>query len=201
MRPLLRVGCAAAVGGGAAAGGCVVAPPVDNPVLVRTAGEVENPVLVSPGVPTAVSYAEVFEKTLDILDDYFVLRPPNRYEGRIDTVPRIAPGYEQFFKAGNPDPRERLLATFQTIRQIATVEIRAAERGGYLILVVVEKEQEDIPRPARSTLGAAAFRDTPSVDREVEVIGAETTASRGWYKIGRDYAFEQVLLQRIRNGK
>src|SRR5262245_28643874 len=76
--------------------GCATAPPVDNPVLVRRAESVENPVLVSPGQPTAASYKEVFEKVIDVLDDYFILQTPNPYEGRITTKPRIAPGYEQF---------------------------------------------------------------------------------------------------------
>ena len=106
--------------------GCAATPPLDNPVLVRPAPEaIENPVLVSPGVPTADAYREVFEKTVDILDDYFDLLPPDPYDGRIVTKPRIAPGYEQFWKPGNPDPRGRLLATFQTIRQTASAEIRA----------------------------------------------------------------------------
>src|SRR5439155_10656525 len=109
----IRVGCAACL----VAAGCAVAPPLDNPTLVPArADAVENPVLVSPGVPTAAAYREVFEKTVEVLDDYFELLPPDPYDGRIVTKPRIAPGYEQFWKPGNPDPRGRLLATFQTIR-------------------------------------------------------------------------------------
>ena len=158
---------------------------------------IENPALVSPGVPTAVSYREVFEKTIDVLDDYFEILSANPYEGRIITKTRVAPGYEQVWKSGNPDPRERLLATLQTIRQSATVEIRTGERGGYLIYVVVEKELEDLPRPARSSVGAV-FHDATTVDRRVEVVGPETAASSNWFKVGRDFAFEQQILRRIR---
>ena len=61
--------CAAALG----PVGCATAPPLDNPVLVRN-GEIENPVLVSPGQPTAASYREVFEKVVEVLDDYFDLQ-------------------------------------------------------------------------------------------------------------------------------
>src|SRR5262252_3664828 len=86
----MRVGCAACL---ITAGGCAVAPPLDNPALVRTE-PVENPILVSPGVPTPSAYREVFEKTIEVLDDYFELLPPNPYEGKILTKPRIAPGYE-----------------------------------------------------------------------------------------------------------
>src|SRR5690348_10746347 len=67
----IRLGWAVALGTAGAAG-CATAPPVDNPVLVRRAvDDVENPVLVSPGVPTGVSYREVFEKCIDVVDDYF----------------------------------------------------------------------------------------------------------------------------------
>ena len=77
---------------------------------------------------------------------------------QIITKPRIAPGYEQFWKPGNPDPRGRLLATFQTIRQTAVAEIRAGERGGYLVYVVVEKELEDLAKPTQARIGGAVFQ-------------------------------------------
>lgn len=191
-----RLGWAAAFG----LTGCATAPPLDNPVLVRSNPDgIENPILVSPGVPTAASYREVFEKCIDILDDYFVILEANPYDGRIVTQPRIAPGYEQIWKAGNPDPRDRLLATFQTIRQTAVVEIRTGERGGYLIYVEVVKELEDLPRPNRATVGNAVFRESPTVDRQVEVVGVgAASGSRAWFRVGRDFCFEQLLLRRIR---
>lgn len=193
----VRLGVVAAV---AAGGGCVSAPPLDNPVAVRPAEAVENPVLVSPGVPTGESYREVFEKCIDVVDDYFVVLSANMADGRIITRPRMAPGYEQVWKGGNPDPRERLLATFQTIRQTAVVQVRVGERGGYLIGVEVEKELEDLPRPSRQVAGAAVFQEGPTVDRQLDVVGAAPVApaTTQWFRIGRDYATEQLLLRRIR---
>ncbi len=188
--------CAAALG----AAGCATAPPLDNPALVRR-GEIENPVLVSPGQPTAESYREVFDKVVEVLDDYFDLQTPNPYDGRITTKPRVAPGYEQFWKPGNPDSRQRLLATFQSVRQVATVEIRAGERGGYLVYVVVEKELEDVGRPAQSTIGGASFQERPTVERQLEVVTPEAVRSGGFFKVGRDYAFEQEILRRVRQCK
>lgn len=179
--------------------GCAIAPPLDNPMLVRNAADgMENPILVSPGTPTGLSYREVFEKCIDVADDYFEILAANPYEGRIVTLPRIAPGYEQIWKAGNPDPRSRLMATFQTVRQTAVIEIRTGERGGYLVYVIVEKEQEDLPKPSRQTVGAV-FQEAPTVDRQLEVVGPAPAAPSGfnWFPIGRDYALEQHLLQRI----
>ena len=199
-RVTVRVRAAAIMVCGLAAlsAGCLTAPPVDNPILVRNFEPVENPVLVSPGQPTAESYRQVFEKVVDVLDDYFEIQSANPYDGRIVTKPRVAPGYEQPWKPGNPDPRQRLLATFQSVRQVATVEVRAGERGGYLVYVVVERELEDVPRPLRSTIGNAVFQESPTVAREVEVVSPETGADRVWFKTGRDYAFEQEILRRIR---
>lgn len=192
----MRIGCVACL----FAMGCAATPPLDNPVLVRTMpGGIENPVLVSPGVPTADAYREVFEKTVDILDDYFDLMTADPYDGRIITKPRIAPGYEQFWKPGNPDTRGRLLATFQTIRQTATAEIRSGERGGYLVYVVVERELEDLARPTQARVGNAIFQDAPTVDRQLEVVGGDASADHTWFKVGRDYALEQQILERIRN--
>jgi hypothetical protein len=192
------MGCVLAV----APVGCLSGPPVDNPVLVRNAEAVENPVLVSPGKPTAEAYRQVFDKALDVLTDYFPeMQTINPYDGRIVTKPRIAPGYEQFLKPGNPDPRQRLLATLQSVRQTATVLIKCGERGGFTVEVVVDKELEDTPRPTRTTIGNPTFQDYPTVAREVEVVTPDLSADRAWFKIGRDYAFEQELLRRIRQCK
>jgi len=195
MAKRVRLGWAVALG----VSGCATTPPLDNPVLVRKAADgVENPVLVSPGVPTAVSYREVFEKCVDVLDDYFEIVSANPYDGRIVTKPRSAPGYEQVWRGGNPDPRERLLATFQSFRQTAVVELRTGERGGYLVYVVVEKELEDLALPSRQRVGAV-FQEAPTVDRQLDVVGAATVSptTQTWFRTGRDYAFEQLLLRRI----
>lgn len=197
MRSAVWLGWAAVVG----LGGCATAPPADNPTPVRAAArdDCENPVLVSPGQPTALSYREVFEKCIDVVDDYFEVVSANPYAGQIVTAPRIAPGYEQVWKGGNPDPRERLLATFQTIRQTAVVTIKTGERGGYLVEVVVEKELEDLARPSRQTVGAV-FQEAPTVDRQLEVVpaaGIAPATGTSWFRVGRDFALEQQLLRRI----
>ncbi len=194
MRRLVTA-CAAALG--LAAGGCLSSGPLlDNPVLVRpdAAVTVENPVYVPLGPP---SYGAVFEKTQSVLGDYFVIATANRYEGRVVTHPRVAPGYEQFFKAGSPDHQERLLATLQSIRHYAVVKINPADDGGFWIDVKVFKELEDVPRPLRATAGGAAFRSDVTLERQYEVIDPNAT-SAGWIPIGQDEKLEQLILQRIK---
>ncbi len=175
--------------------GCAVGPLLENPLLVRTAKVVplENPVYVPQG---PLAYARLFDKCIDVVDDYFEIAYASRYDGRIETFPAVAPGIEQPWKPGSPDCYQRLLAYFQSIRHRAIVLITTADDGGYFIDVKVLKELEDLPQPARSTAGAATFRLQPTIQREYEII-EPTFYQAGWIPIGRDYKLEQVLLERI----
>lgn len=179
------------------AGGCAQGPLLDNPVFVRGVEPVvtvENPVYV-PGGPAA--YGAVFEKVFEVVSGYFEIAYANRYDGRIDTFPRIAPGLEQPWKPGSPDLEQRLLATLQTIRQTAFVRIEAANDGGFFISVKVVKELEDLPRPVRQTAGAASFRSDNTVERQSEVIDPTVFESH-WIPQGEDVKLEQVILNRIK---
>lgn len=178
--------------------GCATGPLLDNPIHLRpqpvAAGPVENPIYVPLGPP---SYGQVFERALDVIDDYYEIAYANRYDGRIETFRAIAPGLEQPWKPGSPDFDQRLLATFQTIRHRAAVLIQAAEDGGFFVDVKVYKELEDLPRPTRSTAGAASFRSDNTVERQFEVIDP-TVYEANWIPIGRDLKLEQVILQRLK---
>jgi hypothetical protein len=185
-----------------AAAGCAAVPPVENPTLLRPVPVCadENPILVSPGAPSGTTYAEVYEQVLDSLDDYFDIKPTSRYAGHIETLPRTAPGLLQALKPGSPDPRERLLASFQSIRHTAVVDIWSGERGGYRVYLEVWKELEDVSQPTRAPAGGAAFRDLPNVERKFEVVGGEVTdVSKKWIPVGRDYALEQQILKKLRD--
>src|SRR5262249_25119246 len=97
--------------------GCAYSPPlVGNPPLLPAhpnAPTVENPIYVPLGPP---SYGTVFEKVLDIVDDYFEIAYSNRYDGRIESFPKIAPGLERFFLPGSPDCEQRTYDWLQTVR-------------------------------------------------------------------------------------
>jgi hypothetical protein len=174
-------------------------PTLDNPTFIRPDPTitVENPVWVPSLGVDRDAYANVFEKTLDIIAGYFEIREANRYDGRITTYPRIAPGFEQFWKPGSPDAYQRLEATLQTIRHRADVLIDPAPDGGFFIQVTVFKELEDLPRPTRATAGAAAFRSDNTLERQFEVIDLGVFESN-WIPIGHDGELEQLILQRIK---
>lgn len=182
--------------------GCMLVPPTDNPANIRIAA-CENPCLVSPGEPDGRNYEKLYETIIDVLDDEFDLKPTSRYAGQIETLPRVAPGFEQLWKGGSPDLRERLVATNQSLRHRAAVQISPGERGGYRVFVEVFKEREDLPVPigvqaSATTSGIAVFQETPSVDRKAELIAAEAGSTR-WIPAGRDFAYEQKIISKIRD--
>jgi hypothetical protein len=182
--------------------GCASGPLLDNPAFVPgglpvvPAGEAaENPVYVPLG---PASYGKVFEKVLTVLyDSGFEIFESSRYDGHIETFPRVAPGLVLFLKPGSPDLYERLLCTLQTYRQRTSVLIQPADSGGFFITVTVRKELEDLARPLRETSGAAIFRTFNPVERQYEVIDP-SVLERTWIPKGQDMELEQVILQRIK---
>ncbi len=178
--------------------GCLSTPPSDNPLLLRSVnGQVENPVMISPGVTTPDAYAQVFEKVLDVIDDYFEIAYANRYDGRIIGQPKIAPGFDRVWINGSPDLAERLFVTFQTVRYRCFAQIRAAEQGGYLVQVTVYRELKDEGRPLMAPSGSV-FRDSATVDRQFAVVDPTIAVDGPWIPKGRELSIEDELLKRIR---
>ena len=177
--------------------GCISTPTSDNPLLLRSDPHTENPVLISPGKPSDNAYADVFERVLNVLATYFPIEYANRWDGQIICRPTIAPGMGQPWKLGSPDPEERLLASFQTMRYRCFVRIREAENGGYKVGVTVYRELEDLPRPS-GVPNVSVFRDAASVDRNFQVVDATIPTDGRWIPKGRSKALEDTLLKQIR---
>ena len=181
------------------AAGCgSVGPLFDNPIKLGpvATGPVANPVYIPLGT-TGDAYSTVFEKAIDVVDDYWPIAETNRFAGLIRTHPAVSPGLEQFFKPGSPDFDQRLLATLQSVRSYAVVKIDGARDGGFWVDVRVYKELEDVARPIRAAAGAAAFRSDTTVDRQYEVIEAVPVNS-GWIPIGEDVKLEQEILAKLK---
>jgi hypothetical protein len=177
--------------------GCSTGPLQENPTILRPDQLIpqENPLYVPQG-PQPEVYDKIWQKVLDVVDDFWEIAYTNRYEGRIETQPSVAPGLEQPWKPGSPDFYQRLLAGFQSIRHRCIVLISTADDGGYFIDVKVLKELEDLPSPMRSTAGAATFRMNSTIERQFEVIEQPIYESN-WIPIGRDVKLEQVILERL----
>jgi hypothetical protein len=197
-RLILRAGLATAPLALFGAAGCTSGPLIDNAGLIQAdfGPACPNPVFIPRG-PN--DYACVFEKVIDVISDTFEISEASRYDGRIKTHPKIAPGLEQPWKSGSPDLSERLLVTLQTYRYHAEVVITTGDHGGYLIYVTVYKELEDLPQPARATAGAAAFRSDNTVERQFEVVDPSVVEGN-WIPKGRETHLEQTILQKIQKG-
>jgi hypothetical protein len=181
----------------ASCGGCLAPGARPAPMIARASPfDTSNEMVVLTDHPGGEYYAFLFERILDVIDDDFRIALASRYDGRIETAPRIAPGLEQPLKPGSPAIFERLLATCQTYRHRCFVLIQPAE-GGYLVNVTVLKELEDLPNPTRETAGGAAFRSDHSIDREHQIVDP-VVISQSWIPKGRDTAFEQKILRKIR---
>ncbi len=182
----------------AALAGCQGMTPIEGPVFIPAGAEVihdQNPVFIPLGPD---SYGQVFENCLRVLGDYgFEISESNRYDGRIECLPRTAPGLGLFLKPGSPDLYDRLLCTMQSYRHRVGIVIQPADNGGFFVEVVARKELEDVPRPIRATVGAAVFRNEPTVERQFEVIDP-VFFETGWIYRGRDVPMEQEIIRRLK---
>jgi hypothetical protein len=171
--------------------------------------QLSNPVVIGEGFPTSPNnpayiplgppdYAGVFEACIDVVDDYWEIALANRYDGRIRTFPRVAPGIEQPWRPGSPDGAERFLCTLQSYAYSCDVIIQPGEQGGYQVYVTVNKYLEDLAKPIRATAGAASFRSDNTVDRRFEVVDPDRP-NNNWIPKGRDAAIEQVILKKIQD--
>jgi len=186
--------------------GCATGPLLDNPLPVpgdAVPAACENPILIYPGRVPGEGYAELFDKVLDVVDDYFPIAYANRYEGRILGRPTIAPGFEQPWKPGSPDHYERTLATMQAYRYRCEVRIREGDPAGYFVQVIVRKELKDYPQPSGQFTAVPVFGDVGTVDRDQflvmdpEITNPLTDAADRWIPKGRETAIEQAILRKL----
>jgi hypothetical protein len=177
--------------------GCASGPVPGNPLLVNpglNVAAVENPLFVPQG---PAGYNIVFDRTYDVLSEYFQVKRSNRFDGLIETWPLMTAGYLDFPRLGLYDSNELLEATFQTQRRYAVARITPADSGGYLIDLHVYKELEDLAKPAHGGGGAATIRLEAPIERMYEVVDP-LILSKGWIPIGRDCALERVVLEKLR---
>jgi hypothetical protein len=196
MGRLLGLGCLA-IGLGWLSG-CAYGPVPGNPLLVQpdpNIGLPENPLFVPQG-PNG--YGMVFDRTYDVIQEYFHIKRSNRFDGLIVSWPLMTAGYFDWPRLGLYDGDELLQSTFQTIRRTAVVKITPAASGGFLIDVQVLKELEDLPKPAQAGAGLAVIRPELPIERQTEVVEA-LVPTKGWIPIGRDRALERVILDKIRS--
>ncbi len=153
----------------------------------------------------AMDREAMWKETVDMVDDYFRIDREQRVhqggdaltEGAIETKPQIGATHFEPLRRDAANSYERTHGTLQTIRRRATVRVMPQD-GGSIVEVCVLKEQEDLPRPMRSTAGAATLRNDGSLDRRLDDQPGGLARLR-WYSIGRDIALEQTMLDDLQN--
>jgi hypothetical protein len=157
------------------------APPMKNPLPVP-----------------AMDFEVLWNKTVAEVNKHFPIASENRLARTIRTDELMTGTLIEPWTRDAVTFRDRLEATLQTLRKFAVVQIDLAPSGGYLVKVEVNKELEDMVKPASQPAGRAAFYNDFPVNRTRDVVNAVPTPL-GWIWMGRDTNLEQNILQGIKD--
>ena len=180
--------------------------PGTAPQGVVPGGPVEV-VVQGPPNPIAIPVVDdelAWDQIADVVSDYFTITREQRArragevwtEGRIETAPLDGATWLEPHRHDSVGSFNRWESTFQSIRRRATVRV-TPDANGYLVEVIVEKELEDLPKPEKSTAGAAAFQPGITLPSNRLEQVSRTRSSTRWLSLGRDPALEQRMLAEI----
>lgn len=157
-------------------------------------------------LPVRVTNHEfAWDQIADVVSDYFPIQSEQRVQlvGNVWTEGRIETPFQSGATIFEPQMRDSVGAfnlwesTLQTIRRRASVRV-LPDAQGYLVEVQVEKQLEDLPRPEKSTAGAAAFHNENTIPQDRVAAPSRSRPSPLWISLGRDQALEQQILADIR---
>jgi hypothetical protein len=160
---------------------------------VGLTADVPNPLVV----PSA-DFETVWMACVTALDDYFDIASENRLQRRIVTEPQIGATLAEPWYGDSVGFQERLEASLQTIRRIATVTVTPTATGSYAVKVEVQKQLEDQIKPEKQSAGRAVFDNEFPVSRGRELVGP-MAAPVGWIPRGRDAKLERAILAKIKS--
>lgn len=140
-------------------------------------------------------YGVLWERAVNIIDDYFQIAEENQIDGRIETLPKVGATLLEPWSKDSVNLDERFEATLQTTRRKAIVQITPSQNG-FSVDVQVVKELEDVPHPQYANAGDATFGYDTTMKRHQEIV-TDQVPSEGWIALGRDFALEQELLRRL----
>jgi len=190
--------------------GCQVAPFYDDESPLAELPLVELPVVGGPlgfQNPFAVGRIDrefLWNQVVDTVDDYFQIAREQRVryldgvitEGRLDTFPLPGATHLEPWREDSTPGFELWHSTLQSTRRQATVRVTPVAEG-YSIHVIVEKELEDLDRPAFSTPGSSIPRYDGTIVRIQDEL-SEEPVTLGWIKVGRDASLENTIIQQLR---
>lgn len=134
----------------------------------------------------------VWERSVDVIHDYFDIARENKLDGVIETQPKVGASLFEPWHHDTIGCRNRLEATLQSIRRRGFVNITPTN-GGYLVGVEVYRELENAPGLAANAAGAATFLQSNPLQRDLNLVVGQSTPS-GWLVLGRDEVLEREML-------
>lgn len=153
-----------------------------------------NPIFVA-----ATNEDAVWERTVDVVHEYFDISRENRIVGSqpgvIETQYKVGAGLLEPWHKDSPGLESRFESTAQSIRRKAYFNVAPAE-GGYLISIEVFKEIEDLPGVANNTAGGATFQQGNPLRRDLDLVVGQSSPS-GWVVKGRDEVLEAEISRRL----
>lgn len=153
-----------------------------------------NPIFVA-----ASSEDAVWERTVDVVHDYFDIARENRIVGSqpgvIETRFKVGASMLEPWHHDSPGLNNRVESTLQSIRRKAIISVTPAD-GGYLVGVDVFKEIEDLPGVANITAGGATFHQGNALRRDLDLVVGQSSPS-GWLPRGHDEVLENEMIRRL----
>lgn len=153
-----------------------------------------NPVLVP-----AYNEDLVWERTIDVVHDYFEIARENRVvesqPGIIETRYKTGASVLEPWHRDSPGLASRMESTMQSIRRRAVLNVTPTPEG-YLISIEVFKEIEDLPGVANNTGGGATFQQGNPLRRDLDLVVGQSSPS-GWVPLGRDEVLEAEMIHRL----
>lgn len=143
------------------------------------------------------NHERVWEKTVDVVHDYFFIERENHFDHVIETEYKVGSGLLEPWQRDSAGFYNRLESSLQSIRRKAFVHVVPVENG-HLVSVQVYRELEDVPSRTKQSPGGATFRQYLPLQRELEV-NSGPVPDRRWIPVGRDSATEQAMLRSLQS--
>ena len=155
------------------------------------------PALPNPLMIPSTDFEAVWMACITSIDDYFDIASENRLQRKIITEPKVGATLFEPWSGDSVGFDQRLEATLQTMRRHAVITVNPTATGAYAVKVEVNKELEDMIRPAVQNNGRAVFDNQFPVNRARDYVGP-VPLPNGYIPRGRDTQLERVILAKIK---
>ena len=170
---------------------------------VLLAGCAAEPIMKNPLVVTDDDFENVWDRTVNVVDDYFGITREDRRSGLIVTQRIMAAQMLEPWRGDSVTLYDRIEATMRTIGRRAEVRVARREQGGHTVEVKVFKEQEARDEPLHASysgVGNAGFVSPftiPASQVPPPSINYGTPPGQGWHLLGRDGPLENRILYKL----